>query len=69
MHLSMFSPQREGGRGVGERAVGIHWGLDQQKYHITREFDSKLRDGTLDTIDWNSRRNYSVNFKAHLGDF
>ena len=55
MHLSMFYP-REG-------VVGIPLELDKQKItspgNLTEHFDRTLwhRDGTLDTLHWNSRRN------------
>ena len=38
----------------------IPWGSDQQKKSHPLEFDRTLwhRDGTLDSLDWNSRSNY-----------
>ena len=54
MHLSMFPSPSLGVEGDGDTQ-----GLDQQK-SLPPEFDRTLRhrDETLDTIDWNSGRNY-----------
>ena len=62
MRLSLFFPRGD--------AAEIPWGLDQQKSLTPEIYQNTLKqDGTLDTLDWNSRRNSVLIIKHVQGIF